>query len=159
MHVVIRANARALLDAGLVVEGVVGDAPLVVEHSDMGILDQLIAVPVTGDDDRVPPGIPGGGGEGGEYVVGLEALGLDHPEPQRLDQVPNQGQLLVQDVGLLLPVGLVGGQALVPEGGARQVERHRHPIGLVLPEQGDEHGAEAGDGIRDLSRGRHEVGG
>ena len=46
-------HAGALEDAGLVVEGVVGHAALVVEHLDVRVLDQLVAVAVAGDDDDV----------------------------------------------------------------------------------------------------------
>ncbi len=66
-------------DAGLVVEGVVAHPPLVVEHPHVGVLDQLVGVPVAGDDDHRLPTLPGLGGQGGEHVVGLEALGARPP--------------------------------------------------------------------------------
>ena len=46
-------HAGALLDAGLVVEHVVGHAPAVVEHLDVRVLDELVGVAVAGDDDDV----------------------------------------------------------------------------------------------------------
>ena len=47
-------HAGSLQDAGLVVEGVVGHATLVVENPDMGVLHQLVAVAVAGHDGDVP---------------------------------------------------------------------------------------------------------
>ena len=66
-------HAGALGDAGLVVERVVGHAPLVVEHLDVGVLDELVAVAVAGDDDDVVARVAALGGEGGDDVVRLEA--------------------------------------------------------------------------------------
>ena len=48
-----RRDAGALLDAGLVVERVVGHAPPVVEHLDVRVLDELVGVAVAGDDEDV----------------------------------------------------------------------------------------------------------
>ena len=48
-----RAHAGLLLDPGLVVERVVADAAPVVEHLDVRVGDELIAVAVAGDDDDV----------------------------------------------------------------------------------------------------------
>ena len=48
-----RRDARALEDPGLVVERVVGDAAAVVEHLDVRVGHQLVAVAVAGDDDHV----------------------------------------------------------------------------------------------------------
>ena len=46
-------DAGALDDAGFVVERVVGDAALVVEHLDVRVFDELVGVAVAGDDDDV----------------------------------------------------------------------------------------------------------
>ena len=53
LEVLRRRDAGALDDAGLVVERVVGDAAPVVEHLDVRVLDELVAVAVAGDDDDV----------------------------------------------------------------------------------------------------------
>ena len=57
--VLVGVHAGALLDAGLVVEGVVGHAPLVVEDLDVRVLDQLVAVAVAGDDEHVVARVAG----------------------------------------------------------------------------------------------------
>ena len=53
LRVLRRRHAGALDDAGLVVERVVADAAAVVEHLDVGVLDELVGVAVAGDDDDV----------------------------------------------------------------------------------------------------------
>ena len=70
-----REHASPLFDAGFVVEGVVAHASPVVEHPDVGVLDQLVRIAVTGDDnDRVAP-IAGFGCQGGQHIVGFEPFG------------------------------------------------------------------------------------
>ncbi len=66
-----------LRDAGLVVERVVGDAALVVEHLDVRVVDELVRVAVAGDDHDVHA--LGGGlrGERRDHVVGLDARDLE----------------------------------------------------------------------------------
>ena len=64
---------------GLVVEGVVADPSAVVEHPDVGVLDQLVRVAVTGHDDHRVPAVAGLGGQRGQHVVGLESLGTRSP--------------------------------------------------------------------------------
>ena len=49
--VVDRLHAGAFENASLVVEGVIGNAALVVEHLHVGVFDQLVAIPVAGHDD------------------------------------------------------------------------------------------------------------
>ena len=57
-RIALRLEAGPFDDARLVVEVVVAHAALVVEHSDEGVLDQLEAVSVTGDDHDGPPLVP-----------------------------------------------------------------------------------------------------
>ena len=76
LHVAGRGHAGALGDAGLVVERVLRNPPLVVEDLDVGVLHELVGVPVAGDDDHVVARIPALSGQGGDDVVGLVAGGL-----------------------------------------------------------------------------------
>ena len=78
-RVLLGPHPGALLDARLVVEGVVAHPPPVVEHPDVGVLDQLVGVAVAGDDDDRVLAVPGLGGQGGQHVVGLEPLGPRSP--------------------------------------------------------------------------------
>ena len=61
----------ALLDAGFVVEGVVADATLVVEHPHVRVGHELIAVAVAGDDDDVVVALDERVDTCGDQVVGL----------------------------------------------------------------------------------------
>ena len=146
-RVLARAHPGALLDARLVVEGVVADPPPVVEHPDVGILDQLVGVAVAGhDDDRVPP-VPGLGGQGGQHVVGLEALGVDHRDGQRAEQGPDHVEL-GREIGRGLgPAALVVLDDLVAEGPPGKVEGHRQADRTVVPDQVHHHGGEPVDGV------------
>ena len=159
LEVLGRRDAGALLDAGLVVEGVVGHPASVVEDPDVRVLDELVAVTVAGDDEDVVTAIAGLGGERGDDVVGLEARRLEHRDVEDLDHLADQADLLAEDVGCLAPVGLVGGQRLVAEGRLGPVERDREMVGLVVADQVHQHRGEAEDGVRHLPRRRGEVGG
>ncbi len=77
-HVVRRLHAGSLENPGLVVERVVADATAVVEHADVGVLDELVAVTVAGDDDDRVLLVTRAGGERGDHVVGLVALAAHH---------------------------------------------------------------------------------
>ena len=156
-HVVGGPHAGALQYPGLVVQGIVRDAPFVVEHLDVGVLHQLVTIPVAGHHGHVPPGVAGHSGQGGNDVIGLEAVGFRHEQSQSVYQLPDQVQLLVEAVLLLLPVGLVGRQAVVAEGTSGPIKGHRHPVGLVVPQKGDQHLGEAEDGVGLLTRGGDHV--
>ena len=73
LHVLGGVDAGALDDARLVVVGVVRHAALVVDDPDVRVLDELVAVPVAGDDQDVVAAGRGQRGEGGDDVVGLDA--------------------------------------------------------------------------------------
>ena len=81
-RVLLGADTGPCLDSRLVVERVVAHTLLVVEHTDKGVLDQLIRVAVTGHDDHRQLVVTRLGGECGEHVVGLEALDPDHRDGQ-----------------------------------------------------------------------------
>ena len=131
-HVVGGVDPRPVADSRLVVEHVLGDPPLVVEKADVGILDQLVSVAVTGNDQYVPAAVPGHRGQGSDHVICLEAFGIDRPQAQGHNHFPHQVQLLVEDVGLSLSVGLVVGQLLVAKRRAREVESHRDAARVVV---------------------------
>ena len=68
-----RRDAGALEDAGLVVERVVGDAALVVQHLDVRVVDELVRVAVAGDDHDVDALVGRLRRERRDHVVGLDA--------------------------------------------------------------------------------------
>ena len=159
LDVVDGLDAGSLEDAGLVVEGVVAHAPLVVEDLDVGVLDELIAVAVAGDHDDVVAAIPPLGGEGGDDVVGLETDRLQGRDRHRVEHLAHEPHLLAQDVGGGLALGLVRRGHLVPEGRLGPIERDRDAIGLVVLHQVDQHRREPEDRVGHLTRCRRHVGG
>ena len=137
----------ALLDAGLVVEGVVADPSPVVEHPDIGILDQLVRVAVPGhDDDRMAP-VAGLGRQGGQHVVGLEALRSDHGDGQRLEHVADHVELRWQIGRRLVAAALVVVDDLVPERPSGKVEGHGQAHGVVVAHQVEHHRGEPVHGV------------
>jgi hypothetical protein len=154
-----RRDARLLGDAGFVVERVVADAAPVVEDLDVRVLDELVAVAVARDHDRLDALVARPGREGGDDVVGLVAGELDHRHRQRGEHLAHQAHLLAEDVGCRRSVGLVGLDRLVAERRLGPVEGHGDVIGLVITQQVDQHRGEPEHRVGDLtSRGRH-VGG
>ena len=84
---------------------------------------------------------------------------LDGGDAERVDHLAHQRQLLAQDVGRGDAVGLVLGVPVVAERLLGPVERHGDGVGLVVPDQVDEHRREAEHGVGDLPRRRDQVGG
>ncbi len=150
-------HARALLDAGLVVVGVVGDAAPVVEDPHERVLYELVRVPVTGDDEHLVAGVAGAGGQRGDDVVGLVAGELDDGDLERLDHLADQPHLLFEDVGGGVAVGLVVGDPLVAERRLGAVEGDRDGVGLVVAHQVQQHRREPVDRVRDLARRQRDV--
>ncbi len=154
-----RRDPGALEDPGLVVEHVVGDAPAVVEHLDVRVGDQLVAVAVTGDDDHVDAVGRGAGRERRDDVVGLDARLLQRRDVQRVDDLVDQRDLRDEDVGGLLAVPLVVVVELVAERGARRVEHHGDAVGMLVAEHLHQHRREPEHRVRDGALGRGEIGG
>ena len=148
----------ALLDARLVVEGVVAHAPPVVEHPDVGILDQLVGVAVAGDDDDRMLAVPGLGGQRGQHVVGLEPLGADHRDGQRSEQGPDHVELGREIGGGLGPAALVVLGDLVAEGPPGKIEGDGQPHRPVVPHQVHHHRCESVDGVGDHACGGGQIG-
>ena len=131
----LRADPGSLLDPCLVVEGVVADPAPVVEHPDMGILDELVGVPIAGDQQHVMAAVPGLGGQRGQHVVGLEPLGLDHRDGQLAEERPDHVELGQKVGGRLRPPPLVVLDDLVPEGPPGQVEGDGQTARMVVADQ------------------------
>ena len=154
-----RRDTRLLLDAGLVVERVVADAALVVEHLHVWIVDELVAVAVAGDDHHVVPLHLCLLGECGEDVVGLPAGQVEHGDVERGEHLTHQPHLLAQDVGRRLPLGLVGRVGHMAERRFGAIERHQHRVGLLVLDHVDEHRGEPEHRVGDLPGRRRHVGG
>ena len=118
-----RRHARALLDAGLVVERVVRHASPVVEHLHVRVLDELVRVPVARDDDDVVATGLRLLRQRGDDVVRFEACEVHGHDPEGIDHLAHQPHLLAQDVGCLVPIALVGGDGVVSERPLGPVER------------------------------------
>ena len=148
-HVLRGWHPAALEDARLVVQRVVAHAALVVEHPDVRVPDQLEAVAVPGHDHHLT--VPGRrlGGQGGDDVVRLVAGHLDHGDGQGTEHFADHVELRGQQGRRLGPSRLVVLEHLVAEGVAGRVEGHRQRRRPVLPDQVDQHGAEAVHGVGD----------
>ena len=158
-HVLRRRHPAALEDARLVVERVVADAALVVEHAHPGVLHELEAVAVARDDDHLGLALDRLGGQRGQDVVGLEARRLDHRDGQRLHDLADHVELRWQQPRRLRPARLVVLEDLVAEGGPGGVEGHRQRGGSLLPDEVHQHGGEAVHGVGDhAGRGGQRVG-
>ena len=150
-------DAGALLDAGLVVERVVGHASAVVQHLDVRVFDELVGVAVAGDDEHVVATVTGLGGQRGDDVVGFGPGQLDGADAERLDDLVHEPELLAQDVRRRLPVRLVVLDLLVAERRLGPVERDRDRVGLVIPDQVDEHRGEPEHRVGHLARRGDEI--
>ncbi len=143
----LRANPGPRFDPRLVIEGVVADPTAVVEHPDVGILDELVGVAVAGDQQDVVPAVSRFGGQRGQHVVGLEPLDLDDRDGQLAQQRTDHLEL-GQEVGRRLrSPRLVVLDHLVPEGFSGQVEGDGQAAGMVVADQVVEHRREPVDGI------------
>ena len=128
-----RDAAAPLDDAGFVVERVVGDAALVVEHLDVRVGDELVRVAVAGDDHDVDAVGGRARRERRDHVVGLDARHLQLLDLERLEHLVDQRQLRREQVGRLLAAGLVLGVELVAvRAAAGRVERDRDVVGLLV---------------------------
>ncbi len=156
-HVVGRPDSCPFDDPRLVVQHVVGYAPAVVEDLHVGVLDELIAIAIPGDDDDVAPRVAGLGGERGDDVVGFETRQLHRRDVQGCDHLPHEAELLRQQVRRLLAVAFVGGHPLVAEGRLWPVEHHRDRLGIMVPQEVDQHRCEAVDGVGHLARSGGEI--
>ncbi len=83
-------DSGAFLDPGFVVQRVVGDAALVVEHLEVRVLHELVRVAIAGDDDGVDPLRRGARRQGADHVVGFDSFELDRGDPQRLEHLADQ---------------------------------------------------------------------
>jgi hypothetical protein len=70
-----------------------------------------------------------------------------------IQNIPHHLDLRGQLVGHLVVGGLVLGESLMSEGGARQIEGHRHHLRLLLVEDLEEHAGEPIGGVRHLPGG------
>ena len=99
-----RRDAGALEDAGLVVEHVVGDAAPVVEHLDVRVGDELVAVAVAGDDDT---SMPSAAARVASVAMTSSASTPDSCSvgmSQRVEHLVDQRDLRHEQVGRLLAV-------------------------------------------------------
>ncbi len=138
------------------VAGQLGDALGRVEHGDV-LGDELERVPVAGDDVDVEAGRLGGGGQGGDDVVRLEALGGEPRHVHRVEQLADQPDLAAELVRGLGPVGLVVGELDRAEGLAGEVEGDREVGGRLVPDGVGEHRGEAVHRVGRLAGGGVEV--
>ena len=154
-----RDAAAAFCDAGFVIQRVVGDAALVVEHLDVRIGDELERITVAGDDHDVDAVGGGAGRERRDHVVGLDARDLQLTDLERFEHFVNERELRREEVGGLLAAGLVVGVELVAiRAAAGRVERDREVVGLLVGDHFGEHRREAVDGVGHGARLGREVG-
>ena len=159
LDIVDRPHAGAFKDARLVVEGVIADAAPVVEHLDVRVLDQLIAIAIAGHDDDIVATISALGGQGRNDVIGFEADLFQRRNRHRIEHLAHDTHLLAKNVRRCFPLRLVGGCHLVPEGRLGPIERDGDVVGFVILHQVDEHRREAEHSVGHLSRRGGHVGG
>ncbi len=151
-----RSDAVAFLDHGRRHPDQLGDPAHRIEDRHL-VGDQLQGVSVTAADHHLPAGQAGLPGQRGDHVVRLVVLLLQDLDPHRgqdfLDQRDLTGELLRGG----RPVGLVLREGLTAEGLPGDVERDRDVVRLLVPQDVDQHGREAVDGVRGLPGGRGEV--
>jgi hypothetical protein len=145
-----------LLDLGEVVGDRVGDAAAERHHQPGVLADQLEHVEVAGEDRRVEAQALGLPDERGDGVVGLEPLLLILRDVQGPDDLAHLGDLLAHVVGHARSGRLVLRVAVVPERAGRQVERHRHPVGLHVLDRPQHDVGEPEHGRDELALGRRQ---
>ena len=146
-------------DSRFVVEGVVRDASLVVQHLDVRVAHQLIGVAVAGDDQHFGANLRRSLHHRCNQIVTFKPGFVEHRDAKRLQHFSNDFQLLVQDVGLCLALSLVFGCSLVSESFFATIEDHDESVRLLLCDQIGKHRHESEDGIGDLTTRRRHVGG
>ena len=159
LDVHVGANPCALLDAGLVVEGVVADATLVVEHAHVRVRHQLIAVAVAGDDDHIVAAFDERVDARGDQVVGLPSGEFDRGDAERIEHLAHKPHLLAEDVGCGLALRLVLGFGLVAERRLGAIEGDEDAVGFLILDDVGEHRGEPEDRVGDLPAGGRHVGG
>src|SRR6185312_5552000 len=105
--------------------------------------DELEGVAVAGDHQHVPSGSLALGGEGGDDVVGLEAVHRDGGDAHGLHDLDDEVDLAVELLGRLVAPALVFRVLKRAEGGRVQIEGHHNVGGLLLADHGQQHGGEA----------------
>ena len=154
-----RYSPTPLRDAGFVVERVIGDTALVVEHLDVRVGDQLERVSIAGHNDHIDAVGGGFGREGRDHVVGLDSRDLQLPDLQRFEHFMDEWQLRGEQIGRLFAPCLVVGIQLVAVGApAGRVERDGNVIGDFVGDDLGQHRREAVDRVRDRARLRGQVG-
>ena len=108
--------------------------------------DQLHQVLVGGDDDHLAVLLAGVAGIGGDHVVGLVALQLDHRQVEGMRRLAHQRELRHEIVGRLHPVRLVGVVHGVAEALAALVEDHHQLVARHVLGEAEQHVAEAEHG-------------
>ena len=144
-------HAVALADALFVVNDGVGEAAAGGEHLDVRP-DKLEGVGVAGDDEGLHSLLAGLPGQGAQHVVGFVALHLEDGEVEGADDLLDAVHLDGHLLGGFDPVGFVGFILVVAETLAH-VEGHGDVVGLLVPQDVEEHGGEAVDGIGQLPLG------
>ena len=151
-------DAGLLLDARLVVEGVVADAAPVVEHPDVRVAHELVAVAVTGDDDHVVALADEQVDGRGDQVVGFPAGAVDRWIPIASSTSRTSPICWRRMSGAALALRLVLGLGLVTERRLGPVEGDEHAVGLLVLQHVDQHRREAEHGVGDLPAGGRHVG-
>ncbi len=121
------------------------------------VVDELQRVPVTGDDQHLHAHGRALGGKRRDDVVGLVALGADPGHRERVAHLVDEADLPDEVRGRLGASRLVLGVLGVPEGGRRQIPRHRDVGGALIAQHIDQHRRETVDRVGRLSGRRGEV--
>ncbi len=154
-----RHPAAAIRDAGLVVERVVGDAALVVEHLDVRVGDELERIAVAGDDHDVDSGRGRLRRQRRDHVVGLDA-GPSIVANRERRRAPRGSAAAATRTGRASPATrpCTRSPCLCERCGPRRVERDGDLLRLLVGQHLHQHRREAVDGVGDGARLGREVG-
>ncbi len=123
----------------------------------MRVVYELVGIAIARDDDDVLTRPLEQVGKCGYDVVRFVTHGIHHRYAHRLDELPDDFQLLAQRLGRLRPAGLVVVRDGVTKRRLGSVEGDRHARWRMIFEQAREHADEAVDRSRALARCRLHV--
>ena len=156
VDVLVGGDAVSLLEPVGIGHDGIGDATSRVHHGDAW-LDQLESVPISGNDDDLPPLFFGAVGDGGEHVVCLVAGDAHLADLHRREHIVDQRELTREQVGGPVALRLVLRVRLRAERRSADIPRDDHGVWGLVAEQLDQHGGESVDGVGHLTRGGRQV--
>ena len=124
-----RGHSGALQYPSFVIERIVAYSTLVVQHTNVRIVNKLIAVPIASDDDDIVALFRSFCGNCGNQIIAFKASQLHPCDSHVIEKFSNQTQLLKQSVGSLFSLSFVFRNRNMTERGLRSIKDHENGIG------------------------------